>query len=40
MNGGLYEQFKLVRMDGQATLSKARPTAAEIRDYDKREYGY
>jgi hypothetical protein len=40
MNGGLYEQFKLVRMDGQPALSKARPTAAEIRDYDKREYGY
>lgn len=41
MNGGLYEQFKLVRLDGQPALdNKARPTAAEVKDYDKREDGY
>jgi hypothetical protein len=41
MNGGLYEQFKLVRLDGQPALdNKARPTAREIRDYYKREDGY
>ena len=41
MNGGLYEQFKLVRLEGQPALNnRARPTAAEIRDYDKREEGY
>lgn len=40
-NGGLYEQFKLVRLDGQPALNnRARPTATEIRDYDKREDGY
>jgi hypothetical protein len=41
MNGGLYEQFKLVRLDGQPDLNnKARPTAAEIRDFYEREKGY
>jgi len=41
MNGGFYEQFKLVRLDGQPALdNKARPTASEIRDYNKRENGY
>ncbi|GAB7330546.1 hypothetical protein MBLNU13_g02137t1 [Cladosporium sp. NU13] len=41
INGGLYEQFKLVRLDGQPALNnKARPTAAEVRDYYKREDGY
>jgi hypothetical protein len=41
MNGGLYEQFKLVRLDGQPALdNKARPMAAEVRDFYKREDGY
>lgn len=41
MNGSLYEQFKLVRLDGQPPLNnKARPTPAEVRDYYKREDGY
>lgn len=41
MNGGLYEQFKLVRLEGQPVLNnRARPTAAEIRDYEKRDEGY
>jgi len=41
MNGGLYEQFKLVRLDGQPDLNnKARPTASEIRDFYEREKGY
>jgi choline dehydrogenase-like flavoprotein len=41
MNGGLYEQFKLVREDGQPALdNKSRPSAAELRDYYKREDGY
>ena len=41
--GGLYEQFKLERLDGQPPLStfvKSRPTAREVRDFDQREDGY
>lgn len=43
MSSGLYEQFKLERLDGQLPLSdfvKARPTACEVRDFDRREDGY
>lgn len=42
-SGGLYEQFKLERLEGQPPLSsivKSRPTAREVRDFDKREDGY
>jgi hypothetical protein len=42
-NGGLYEQFKLERLAGQRPLSdfiKSRPTAKEVRDFDRREDGY
>lgn len=41
--GGLYEQFKLERLDGQTPLdniAKARPTASEIRDYHRRDQAY
>lgn len=39
--GGLYEQFKLVRDEGQPPLSGIkRPTASEIRDYHKRDEHY
>jgi hypothetical protein len=43
MNGGLYEQFKLERLEGQRPLSdfvKSRPTAQEVQDFDRREDGY
>jgi hypothetical protein len=43
MSGGLYEQFKLERLDGQLALSsfvKSRPNAREVRDFDRREDGY
>lgn len=42
-NGGLYEQFKLERLEGQPLLSsviESRPTASEVRDFDRREEGY
>jgi hypothetical protein len=42
-NGGLYEQFKLERLEGQLPLSsfvKSRPTAREVRDFDRRGDGY
>lgn len=42
-NGGLYEQFRLERLEGQPTLSsfiKTRPTAQEVRDFDRRGNGY
>lgn len=41
--GGLYEQFRLERLDGQPALgliAKSRPSASEVRDYYKREDGY
>lgn len=41
VKGGLYEQFKLERIEGQPPLdTKSRPTAGEIRDYEKRDQGY
>jgi hypothetical protein len=42
-NGGLYEQFKLERMEGQPPLGdfvKSRPTAQELRVFDRRVDGY
>jgi hypothetical protein len=42
-NGGLYEQFKLERLEGQPPLSdfvKSRPTPREVRDFDRRDEGY
>ena len=42
-SGGLYEQFKLERLEGQPPLStfvKSRPTAREVRDFDRRDDGY
>jgi hypothetical protein len=41
--GGLYEQFKLERLEGQpplGSLVKTRPTTQEVRDFYKREDGY
>lgn len=39
--GGLYEQFKLVRLPGQPAIDRvSRPTAAEKRDFAMRDYGY
>lgn len=41
--GGLYEQFRLERLDGQPALTSvaaSKPSAAEVRDYYKRENGY
>jgi hypothetical protein len=42
-NGGLYEQFKLERLGGQPPLYsiiKARPTAQEVRDFQRRHEEY
>jgi len=41
--GGLYEQFKLERLGGQPPLSdivESRPTAKEVRDFDRRGDGF
>lgn len=41
MKGGLYEQFKLERMEDQPPLdSKSRPTPGEIKDYERKDQGY
>lgn len=39
-NGGVYEQFKLVRLQDQDPINKFRPTPRELRDFDdiKRPY--
>ncbi|KAM0699129.1 hypothetical protein Q7P36_001175 [Cladosporium allicinum] len=42
-SGGLYEQFKLERLGGQPPLDsfvKSRPTAQEVRDFDRRGKGF
>jgi len=38
--GGKYEQFVLERVEGQADINRLRPSAAEIRDFDKIERGW
>jgi len=38
--GGLYEQFKLVRLEDQDPIVTTRPTPAEIRDFETIKDGY
>jgi hypothetical protein len=35
--GGMYEQFKLVRVEGQTSLDECRraPSGPQVRDYEK-----
>lgn len=40
LKGGLYEQFKLVRQDGQLPIDLSRPTPKEQSDYAKVQRGY
>lgn len=39
-NGGLYEQFKLERLQGHADIDVQRPTAKERRDEERIRLGY
>ena len=40
LKGGLYEQFKLVRLDDQPEIDRSRPTKKENRDYGRIGDGY
>ena len=40
LKGGIYEQFKLVRLDDQPEIDRSRPTQKESRDYERIGDGY